>query len=30
MSGWELLGDALVILIFALLAVDLPDIEDDE
>lgn len=30
MSGWELLGDALIILIFALLAVDLPDIEDDE
>ncbi len=30
MSGWELVADALVILIFALLAVDLPDIEDDE
>lgn len=30
MSGWELFGDALIILIFALLAVDLPDIEDDE
>lgn len=30
MSGWELIADALVILIFALLAVDLPDIEDDE
>lgn len=30
MSGWELVADALVIFIFALLAVDLPDIEDDE
>lgn len=30
MSEWEIAADALVILIFALLAVDLPDIEDDE
>lgn len=30
MGGWELVADAVVILIFALLAVDLPDIEDDE
>ena len=30
MSEWEIVADAIVILIFALLAVDLPDIEDDE
>ena len=30
MSPYELLGDAVIILIFVLMAVDLPDIEDDD
>mgnify|MGYP006266450243 FL=1 len=30
MSLYELIGDALIILIFVLMAVDLPDIEDDD
>lgn len=30
MSLYELLGDAVIILIFVLMAVDLPDIEDDD
>ena len=30
MSLYELLGDALIILIFVFMAVDLPDIEDDD
>lgn len=30
MSLYELLGDAAIILIFVLMAVDLPDIEDDD
>ena len=30
MSLYELLGDAVIIIIFVLMAVDLPDIEDDD
>lgn len=30
MNPYELLGDILIILVFVAMAVDLPDIEDDE